>query len=120
MCALYMCVLFDVPWHLCMCDLQGMGVTFIATRLGWTPEDSEAMQNWLICVEMLFAAVGMLFAFPHTEYQLGGRATPGFKWEAFKHAISISDVLEDIYLQVRYFVCVCVCVCVCVYTRKHL
>ncbi len=37
---------------------QGLVVTFMATRMGWTPDDSEALLNWLICVEMLFAAVG--------------------------------------------------------------
>jgi hypothetical protein len=45
--------------------IKGLLVTFMATRFGWSPEDSEALQNWLICVEMLFAAIGMFFAFPH-------------------------------------------------------
>mmetsp|Transcript_18411 Transcript_18411/g.46560 ORF Transcript_18411/g.46560 Transcript_18411/m.46560 type:complete len:746 (-) Transcript_18411:337-2574(-) len=78
---------------------QGLLVTFLATRFGWDEEDAEAIMNWLVCVEMFFAAVGMLFAFPHTEYQLGGAATPGWRWDALKHAISITDVIEDIMLQ---------------------
>lgn len=69
--------------------------------MGWSEEDAEAIVNWLICTEMLIAAVGMLFAFPHSEYQLGGAASPGWSWESLKHAISITDVVEDIMLQVR-------------------
>lgn len=42
--------------------VQGLVVTFMATRMGWTPDDSEALLNWLICVEMVFAAVGGIWA----------------------------------------------------------
>ena len=34
-----------------------------------TTEDQKNLQNFLICVEMLPAAVGMLFAFPFHEYK---------------------------------------------------
>ncbi|KAJ9523820.1 hypothetical protein QJQ45_020008 [Haematococcus lacustris] len=78
---------------------QGLLVTFMATRFGWTPDDSEALQNWLICIEMFFAAIGMFFAFPVSEYKLGGGATPGWSIKALAHAISISDVMEDIIIQ---------------------
>lgn len=44
------------------------------------------------------AAVGMLFAFTWDEYQIGGYAK-GMTWEAFKHAVSISDVWSDIMHQ---------------------
>lgn len=37
---------------------------------------------------------------PSQEYQLGGAATPGWKWDALKHAISIQDVIDDIMFQV--------------------
>ena len=59
-----------------------------------TPEDGKALQNVMICFEMLMAGTGMLFAFPHKEYQIGGTAT-GFRAGAFTHAISIRDVIAD-------------------------
>lgn len=83
-----------------MCTAQGLAVTFLATRFGWDESDAEAIQNWMICIEMFFAAVGMLFAFPASEYQLGGAAAPGWRWDAFTHAVSITDAIEDIMLQV--------------------
>lgn len=44
------------------------------------------------------AAVGMLFAFTWEEYQIGGYAK-GMTWQAFSHAVSISDVWSDIMHQ---------------------
>lgn len=37
-----------------------------------TTEDQKNLQNFLICVEMLPAAIGMLFAFPYHEYKAEG------------------------------------------------
>ena len=34
-------------------------------------EDQKNLSNFLICMEMLPAAVGMLFAFPYVEYKGG-------------------------------------------------
>lgn len=58
------------------------------------PEEGEALQNFMICVEMALAGTGLLFAFPHKEYQIGG-STSGFRLDAFLHAISIRDVVVD-------------------------
>ena len=41
-----------------------------------TTEDQKNLQNFLICVEMLPAAVGMLFAFPYHEYKGTGVQAP--------------------------------------------
>ena len=41
-----------------------------------TTEDQKNLQNFLICVEMLPAAVGMLFAFPYHEYKGTGECDP--------------------------------------------
>ena len=41
-----------------------------------TTEDQKNLQNFLICVEMLPAAVGMLFAFPYHEYKGTGEQAP--------------------------------------------
>jgi hypothetical protein len=35
-------------------------------------DDGKNLQNFLICVEMLPAALGMLYAFPYTEYKGAG------------------------------------------------
>jgi hypothetical protein len=63
------------------------------------PADGKAVQNFIICLEMLGAAVMMLFAFPHSDFSVGGqhaqlRATNMF------HAISIRDVFADTVHQV--------------------
>lgn len=34
-----------------------------------TVTDGKNLQNFLICLEMLPAALGMMFAFPYTEYK---------------------------------------------------
>jgi hypothetical protein len=59
-----------------------------------TPEDGKALQNFMICVEMMGAGISMFYAFPHKEYQIGGSAA-GFRADAFTHAISIKDVVKD-------------------------
>lgn len=57
-------------------------------------EEAKALQNFLICIEMLFAAFLMLFAFPYREYQISGvEARLGAN--NVRHAISIRDVVSD-------------------------
>eukprot|EP00798_Chlamydomonas_sp_ICE-L_P028107 gene28107-31215_t len=63
-----------------------------------SPSDSEALMNWLIVIEMMFASIGMFYAFPYSEYKIGGAAS-GWSWGAFTHAVSISDVTSDILHQ---------------------
>ena len=48
-----------------MAVLGGLGVIK-------TPQDAKNLQNFLICCEMLPAAIGMLFAFPYSEYKGSG------------------------------------------------
>ncbi len=44
-----------------------------------TVADGKNLQNLLICLEMVPAAIGMMFAFPYTEYKgQGARAYPHF------------------------------------------
>ncbi|KAK9846283.1 hypothetical protein WJX81_000927 [Elliptochloris bilobata] len=59
-----------------------------------TVEDGKNLQNFLICVEMLPAALGMLYAFPYTEYK-GAGPTAGIGLENMRHVISIHDVVSD-------------------------
>lgn len=52
--------------------LQGLFVAFLVGGGAIaTVRDGKNLQNFLICVEMLPAALGMLFAFPYTEYKGG-------------------------------------------------
>ena len=79
---------------------QSFVIGFLATQFKMTPDDAEALQNYVIIVEMLVASVAMLFAFPWSEYQIGGVAK-GWSWLAFTHAVSINDVLADIMHQIN-------------------
>lgn len=58
------------------------------------PEDGKALQNFMICVEMALAGISLLYAFPHSEFNMGG-STHGWRLDAFLHAISIRDVVVD-------------------------
>ncbi len=81
--------------------MQGIGISMICS---WgmiaEPEDGKALQNLLICAEMLLASISMLFAFPHKEFKMGG-ATHALRLGAIGHAISIRDVINDTIHVVR-------------------
>jgi hypothetical protein len=66
---------------------QGLFIS-IATGAGAIPttEDGVNLQSWLLCVEMLPAAIFMLFAFPWSEYVVAGGNIRGGN---ITHAISI-------------------------------
>lgn len=74
---------------------QGIAISMICS---WgkikDPSDGKALQNFMICLEMIGASVMMLYAFPHTEYNIGGAAS-GMNSSALGHAISIRDVVSD-------------------------
>ena len=59
------------------------------------PEDGKALQNFMICVEMLLAGCAMTYAFPYKQYSIGGTAA-GFRLDAFTHAVSVADVMKDV------------------------
>ncbi|KIZ05721.1 Transmembrane protein [Monoraphidium neglectum] len=59
------------------------------------PEDGKALQNLMICAEMLVAGAALTYAFPHKEYSIGGSAA-GFRLDAFAHAASMRDVVKDV------------------------
>ncbi|KAG2491390.1 hypothetical protein HYH03_010181 [Edaphochlamys debaryana] len=62
------------------------------------PTDAAALQDWMVCVEMLMSAIMMWVAFPPSEYKIGGQ-TVGWRLSAFAHAISLQDVYSDIMHQ---------------------
>ncbi|XP_057468839.1 uncharacterized protein LOC130758035 [Actinidia eriantha] len=75
---------------------QGV-LVFLAARSGFIKNAEEAaqFQNFIICVEMLIAAMGHLYAFPYKEYagaNIGG--SHGFT-ESLAHALKLNDFYHD-------------------------
>ncbi len=58
--------------------MQGLLIAILqAAGIVVTVADGKNLQNLLICLEMLPAALGMLVAFPYTEYK-GSGELPAF------------------------------------------
>ncbi|GMI79411.1 hypothetical protein like AT3G05940 [Hibiscus trionum] len=75
---------------------QGV-LVFLAAKSGFIKgaEEAAQFQNFLICVEMLIAAVGHLYAFPYKEYagaNIG--ASRGFT-KSLAHALMLNDFYHD-------------------------
>ncbi|XP_022742202.1 transmembrane protein 184A-like [Durio zibethinus] len=75
---------------------QGV-LVFLAAKSGFINDAEEAaqFQNFIVCVEMLVAAVGHLYAFPYKEYagaNIGGsRGLTG----SLAHALKLNDFYHD-------------------------
>ncbi|KAL7001606.1 hypothetical protein U1Q18_002758 [Sarracenia purpurea var. burkii] len=75
---------------------QGV-LVFLAAKSGFIKDAQVAaqFQDFIICVEMLIAAVGHLYAFPYKEYagaNIGG--SPGFSG-SLAHALKFNDFYHD-------------------------
>ena len=67
-------------------------------------DEAAEFQNFIICVEMLIAAVGHLYAFPYKEYagaNIGGSC--GFTG-SLTHAVKLNDFYHDTVHQVSYLI----------------
>ncbi|XP_072994761.1 uncharacterized protein [Typha latifolia] len=75
---------------------QGVLVFLAAkSKLIKNAEDAADFQNFVLCIEMLAAAVGHLYAFPYKEYagaKIG--ASGGFR-ESLLHALKFNDFYHD-------------------------
>lgn len=72
---------------------QGLFISIcVGADLIPSPEEGNNVQNFLICIEMLPAAICMLFAFPWKEF-----ASDSARLErtAVGHAMSLGDVVSD-------------------------
>lgn len=70
------------------------------SRLIKDTEEAAEFQNFIICVEMLIAAVGHLYAFPYKEYA-GANIGPNRGLTAsLAHALKLNDFYHDTVHQV--------------------
>ena len=84
--ALVKSVIFLTFWQSIVCAI------LVSDGVLETGADGRALQNVLICVEMIIAAPFMLLAFPWSPYT--GMGTKGM-FNNISHAISIDDVVSD-------------------------
>lgn len=75
---------------------------FLAAKTGRIKDAEEAaeLQNFILCVEMLLAAMGHYYAFPYKEYSDANIGiSRGFS-ESLAHALMINDFYHDTVHQV--------------------
>uniref|UniRef100_A0A1D1XX43 Transmembrane protein 184B n=1 Tax=Anthurium amnicola TaxID=1678845 RepID=A0A1D1XX43_9ARAE len=75
---------------------QGV-LVFLAAKSGFIKGADEAanFQNFILCVEMLVAAVGHLYAFPYKEYAGANIGASGGFTGSLAHALKFSDFYHD-------------------------
>ncbi|OAY64533.1 Transmembrane protein 184A [Ananas comosus] len=90
-------------WVLMTCcfpaiPLDGCGVlVFLAAKSGFVKNAGEAadFQNFVLCIEMLAAAVGHLFAFPYKEYAGANIGGSRDLRRSLAHALNLNDFYHD-------------------------
>lgn len=81
--------------------LQGV-LVFLAAKSKYIKSADEAaeFQNFIICVEMLIAAVGHHFAFPYKEYAGANIGRSHGFTASLAHALKLNDFYHDTVHQV--------------------
>jgi Organic solute transporter Ostalpha len=83
---------------------QGLVITMLCSmgilkphesfRTYQSPEKfSGGLQDFIICIEMFFAAIGFAWSFPPRDYMTGEH--PGF-WKSFYALFDMADVVDDV------------------------
>lgn len=77
-------------------------MVFLAAKTGLIKNADEAaeFQNFIICVEMLIAAVGHLYAFPYKEYAGANIGPSRGLTGSLAHAVKLNDFYHDTVHQV--------------------
>ncbi|GMH06688.1 hypothetical protein Nepgr_008528 [Nepenthes gracilis] len=75
---------------------QGV-LVFLAARSGFIKDAQEAadFQNFIVCVEMLIAAVGHFYAFPYKEYAGANIGISSGLTGSLAHALKLNDFYHD-------------------------
>ncbi|GAB4847781.1 hypothetical protein Ancab_026844 [Ancistrocladus abbreviatus] len=75
---------------------QGV-LVFLAAKSGFIKDAQEAadFQNFIVCVEMLIAAVGHLYAFPYKEYAGANIGVSSGLPGSVAHALKLNDFYHD-------------------------
>ncbi|KAI5586988.1 hypothetical protein BDE02_05G000400 [Populus trichocarpa] len=75
---------------------QGV-LVFLAAKSGFIKDAEEAaqFQDFIICVEMLIAVVGHLYAFPYKEYVGANIAGSCDLTRSLAHALKLNDLYHD-------------------------
>lgn len=78
-------------------------LVFLAAKSGFMSNADEAadLQNFVLCVEMLLAAVGHLYAFPYKEYAGANIGGSSGLIGSFSHALKFNDFYHDTVHQVN-------------------
>jgi len=85
-------------WH-----AQGVVIALLASEgVIKTAQEALDVQNITICVEMLFAAMGHLYAFPYKGYAEANINGQGNLVHSILHALNFSDLVYDTMHQVHH------------------
>lgn len=77
-------------------------MVFLAAKSGFIKDADQAarFQDFIICIEMLIAAIGHLYAFPYREYAGANIGGSYGLIGSLAHAVKLNDLYHDTVHQV--------------------